>query len=163
MIILNISCQFELLQQQYLNWLVLALSKGGAGDVFQLIFPIGVIPTALIVVVVQGEWVSRHDVCLHDKLYTWIILIVILIIVLLIILLVFLIYFTLDSCVRHITDQENRRKHRAVRRQYRNQISSQSEDSSYCNSDDSYIYGKNLSLGDKLMISCNILFNLHFI
>ena len=107
---------------------------------------------------------SRHDVCLHDKLYTWIILIVILIIVLLIILLIFLIYFALDSCIRHMTDQDRRRRHKAARRQYRNQLSSESEDSSYCNSDDSYIYGKNLSLGDKLL-TCNvavILFNLSF-
>ena len=107
-------------------------------------------------IVVQGEWVSQNDVCLHDKLYSWIILIVILIIVLLIILLIFLIYFALDSCVRHMAVQERRRKDRAARRHYRNQISTQSEDSSYCNSDDSYIYGKNLSLGDKLMISCNL-------
>ena len=107
----------------------------------------------LIAVVVKGEWVSQNDVCLHDKLYSWIILIVILIIVLLIILLIFLIYFALESCMRHLTDQETRRRHKAARRQYRNQISSESEDSSYCNSDDSYIYGKNLSLGDKLLIS----------
>ena len=85
----------------------------------------------------QGQWVTPTDVCLHDKLYTWIILIVILIIVILIILLIFFIYFSMDTCIRHMTERD---------RKCRNENSFQSEESS-CNSDDSYIYGKNLSLG----------------
>ena len=88
---------------------------------------------------VQGEWVAPNDVCLHDKLYTWIILIVILMIVILIILLVFFIYFAMDSCIRHITYRDRRR--------YKKQVSSESGGTS-CNSDDSYIYGRNLSVGE---------------
>ena len=51
------------------------------------------------------------DVCIHDKLYTMVILVIILILIITIILLVFFIYYTMDFCLRTIDRRQKRRKY----------------------------------------------------
>ena len=104
----------------------------------------------------QGEWVGPSDVCVHDKLFTMIILIIILIMIVLIILLIFFIYYVLDSCLR-IADKRNikskkLRNQRVLQKKTveDNDVSDSTDESYYC-SDDSYIYGKNLSIGNSKM------------
>lgn len=63
----------------------------------------------------QGEWVGPGDVCIHDKLYSMIILIIILIIIIIIILLIFFIYYTMDSCIRSVKKRNKRRRLRKYR------------------------------------------------
>ena len=58
----------------------------------------------------QGEWVGPGDVCIHDKLYSMIILIIILIIIITIILLIFFIFYTMDTCMRSVKKRNERRK-----------------------------------------------------
>ena len=81
-----------------------------------------------------------------------IILIIILIMIVLIILLIFFIYYVLDSCLR-IADKRNikskkLRNQRVLQKKTveDNDVSDSTDESYYC-SDDSYIYGKNLSIG----------------
>ena len=64
---------------------------------------------------IQGEWVGPGDVCIHDKLYSMIILIVILIIIVIVILLIFFIYYTMDSCIRLVNKRNKRRRLRKYR------------------------------------------------
>lgn len=64
---------------------------------------------------IQGEWVGPGDVCIHDKLYSMIILIIILIIIIIIILLIFFIYYTMDSCIRSVKKRNKRRRLRKYR------------------------------------------------
>lgn len=96
----------------------------------------------------RGEWVSPNDVCVHDKLFTMIILIIVLIIIVILILLLFFIYYSMDICINNILRGQSRRN-----LSYDN-CSHDYQDKSrlqrFCYSDDSYIYGKNLSLGRTL-------------
>ena len=85
-----------------------------------------------------------------------IILIIILIMIVLIILLIFFIYYVLDSCLR-IADKRNikckKLKNQRVLKKKTvedNDVSDSTDESYYC-SDDSYIYGKNLSIGNSKM------------
>ena len=103
----------------------------------------------------KGDWVSPGGVCIHDAFYSCIILIIILVIILIIILLLFFIFYIMDFCLRNIhTNQRKRMKKMMLKKKKELQTSanpSQSEEierksKCFC-SDESYIYGRDLSLG----------------
>ena len=88
------------------------------------------------------------DVCIHDKLYTMVILVIILVLIITIILLVFFIYYTMDFCLRTMDRRLKRRKYPGAENcQSGPQHQHDEEETCCCCSDDSYVYGKNLSIG----------------
>ena len=105
--------------------------------------------------IVQGDWVTPGGVCLHDAFYSCIILIIILVIILIIILLLFLIFYIMDGCLRNINQNQRKRMQKSLKcgkeNSHKNKVNSPEEDSfqsKCCCSDESYIYGQDLSLGN---------------
>ena len=106
--------------------------------------------------IVQGDWVSPGGVCLHDAFYSCIILIIILVIILIIILLLFFIFYIMDGCLRNINQNHRKRMRKSLicgkESSHKDKVNSPEDDSCQskcCCSDESYIYGQDLSLGTR--------------
>ena len=94
------------------------------------------------------DWLRPGQICLHDAFYTCIVLIIILVIILIIILLLFFIFYIMDYFFWDL----NKRKLKRLKasssvlsvapKEKENKV----DNHCWC-SDDSYIYGKNLSIG----------------
>lgn len=100
----------------------------------------------------EGDWVGPGDFCLHDSLYSCLILITILLIVLLLILLIFFILYSClmcsSLCIKFI---DNKKRPELDMKMFNSEILENDPDVGRCwwDGDDSYVYGRNLSLGKR--------------
>ena len=102
----------------------------------------------------EGDWVGPGDFCLHDSLYSCIILITILLIVLLLILLIFFILYSClmcsSLCIKFINNKKPLRP-KLDMEMSNSEMLENDPDVGRCwwDGDDSYVYGRNLSLGKR--------------
>ena len=102
----------------------------------------------------EGDWGGPGDFCLHDSLYSCLILITILLIVLLLILLIFFILYSClmfsSLCTKFINNKKPLRPELDMKMSSSEMLEND-PDVGRCwwDGDDSYVYGRNLSLGKR--------------